>query len=106
MLANRVRKSTSGKPRRTVATAIAAASLITFSLVSAPPASAATARNTGWHDVCANSLTQYNNGYVQTLDWGDGFDIDHFAGDNHVWGWGYHNLYGRQWGWVTNGWFC
>lgn len=93
--------------RRGVGTLLATAAVITFSLASAPPASAANATITGWHTVCANSLTQYNNGYVQTLDWNDYYNIVEFAGDGHVWGEGYHNgsSVGRY-GWVYNGWFC
>ena len=97
----------SRKPRRTVAAAIVGATVMVTSLVTAPPASAAYAQERyAYYYVCANSLTQYNNGYVQTLDWNDLFYVDHFAGSGHVWGYGWHNGGSRKWGWVYNGWFC
>jgi len=70
------------------------------------PASAANATQTGWHTVCADSLSEYNQGQIATLTWGNSFYIDHFAGSNHVWGYGYPSGGGAYWGWVYNGWFC
>jgi hypothetical protein len=68
----------------------------------AQPASAATAHLTGWHTVCADSLTVHNAGDVGTLTWGDSFYIDHFGdGINHAWG-----SSRVPYGWVYNGWFC
>lgn len=95
------------RPRRTLFTAVVAVALAVSSLVTATPASAAYAHYTGWHTVCAESLTQYNNGYVQTLRWGDEYYITHFAGSSHVWGYGFkRDGSSGKYGWVYNGWFC
>lgn len=95
------------RPRRTMFTAVVAVSLLLSSLVTAAPANAAYAHYTGWHRVCADSLKQYNNGYVQTLGWTDEYYITHFAGSSHVWGYGFkRGGSGGQYGWVYNGWFC
>ena len=64
-----------------------------------------TAHYTGWHTVCADSLTLYNAGPIATIGRGAYFYIDHFGdGINHAWGWvdGHPDYYG----WVYNGWFC
>ncbi len=100
--------TTSTTVRRIAAAAgtLAAATALTLAMT-ANPAAAAYATQTGMHTVCADSLTVYNNGPVESLHRGEHFDIDHFAGDGHVWGlaisdagrWEYN-------GWVYNGWFC
>ncbi len=70
---------------------------------------AATAHLTGWHSVCASSLTLHmGGGNNPDLHRGWTFYIDHFAdGYNHAWGWAYapFQVY-IGWGWVYNGWFC
>lgn len=72
----------------------------------ATPAQADTARHTGWHTVCAQDRTVYDNGPVTVLHNGDQFHIDHFAG-SHAWGWGHDLTSGvERYGWVTNGYFC
>jgi len=88
--------------RRVALAAGAVAGTVALLGVTAQPASAATAYNTGWHTVCADSLTMYNGGYVTTLHWGDSMYIDHFGdGVNHAWG-----SANGYYGWVYNGWFC
>lgn len=75
--------------------------------MTALPASAANAQQTGvWYHVCADSLSEYNSGQIATLTWNNWFYVDHFAGSNHVWGYGYPNGGGAYYGWVYNGWFC
>ena len=68
----------------------------------------ATAYHTGWHTVCANSLTFNRSTYDTWLRYGDHFYINHFTLDGrHVWGWGYTDDWvDLGWGWVNNGWFC
>jgi hypothetical protein len=68
----------------------------------------ATAHLTGWHSICAGSLTLHQAFSDTPLGWGDQFYIDHFAdGYNHAWGWAYGHFGGYiGWGWVYNGWFC
>lgn len=67
-----------------------------------PPEAAAWAHHTGWHTVCADTLTLYNGGRVGTIVGGSSFYIDHFGDSgNHAWGW-----VGPLYGWVYNGWFC
>ncbi len=63
------------------------------------------ANSTGWHTVCADSLTlRANDGRVLSMRWNDNFYIDHYAeGGNHAWGWW---LGPYAYGWVWNGWFC
>lgn len=73
-------------------------------LSAAQAASAATITTTGWHTVCAESLTNYLQlGGTVTLHEGHIFQVYAFSdGGNIVWGW---NL-GDRYGWVYNGWFC
>ncbi len=85
---------------------LAAATALALAMT-AQPAAAANATQTGMHTVCATSLTVYYNGPVESLHSGEHFDIDHFAGEGHVWGWAIPSDGGwRTWGWVYNGWFC
>lgn len=78
-----------------------------LSAVPAPPSMAKATKTGSWYKVCAQDLTVYNNGPIGTLYNGAWFWVDHFGGDNHVWGSGTNNG-GKSyyWGWVTNGWFC
>lgn len=70
------------------------------------PANADTAHLTGWHTVCADTLTVYNNGPVYVLHRGDAFHIDRFtSGIGHTWGQGFDGVF-VPYGWVYNGWFC
>lgn len=72
----------------------------------------ARAYHTGWHRVCANSLTFYVKDpgeYTSWLHWGDQFYIHHFgASGDHAWGWAYSSDGWDYlgWGWVNNNWFC
>jgi hypothetical protein len=105
MVAHRTRPRTP-RPKQLLAaaTGVALAALVGWG---APPASAATAHGTGDHTVCADSLTLHTNGQDYSLRWGDPFYIDHFAGDNHVWGWYVlpSGTFG-PYGWVINDYFC
>ncbi len=74
--------------------------------MSAQPAAAKYATVTGMHTVCADSLNMYNGGQIDVLHWDEGFLIDHFASENHVWGTSYPISGPSQYGWVVNGWFC
>jgi len=100
-----MRKPRAGKHRHLRAIALLVTATVALPIASAPSAGAETARATGWHAVCADNLTMYNGVYVATFTWYDSFNIDHFAGDGHVWGIGYHGGISHS-GWVYNGWFC
>jgi|GEM_PF-3148411 len=106
MKRNAVRKSTTGNHRRIWTIAIVTASAVALPITSIAPAGADNASTLYDHKVCADSLTEYNSGYIQTLDWGDRFYITGYGGSNHVWGYGYHNDGPGLYGWVYNGWFC
>lgn len=68
------------------------------------------AQNLGWHTVCAQDLTLYNNGPIGTFYRYYGVYISRWDdGKNHVWISFYTNGSGIPRitdGWVYNGWFC
>jgi hypothetical protein len=94
---------------RLIRVALIAMLVAVFGFVATQRADAAWAYNTGWHTVCANDLTLYNNGPIGTFYYGAEVHIDHFADSgNHAWISWYRT--GGTWygvnGWVYNGWFC
>ncbi len=99
------KSSTTLRRLAVVAGSALAATALTLAM-SAQPAAAKTATQTGWHTVCADDLTVYNGGPIEVLHWYEGFSIDHFASEGHVWGTTYPKTGGSQYGWVYNGWFC
>ncbi len=106
------------RTRRTMRLLAGVASMALLALVSfgAQPASAATKSNTGWHQICANSVSfKTDAGTNSTLTWGDytyvvGYpDGIFFQYTAQVYA--YRYVTGSGWvylgsGFIPNGWFC